>query len=281
MTKKTFKSGDAKITAYLDAPDWQDMPTAALGEFSCKTVEDGQQVVEKSIQFIREHGKDQVIGPMSGDTWHSYRFITETDGSAPFLLEPTNRPHDVDIFTKVGFEKISGYFSARVPLDQTAKDVPTPTTDFTIEGWDGVNPEALFEQVFELSVEAFSKNAFYKPISKEDFLAMYMPIVPMIKKDLIFFARRPDGSLAGFLFGIPNYAEGPNAKTVILKTYASLEKGAGRHLARAFHTAALASGYEMAIHALIHDDNLSGLRSASEGAQIFRRYSLFGLKLNG
>ena len=251
MTKEILKFGTAKVTVYLEAPDWKDETAAALGDFSCKTIEDGQQVIEDAIQFIRSHGKTRVIGPMSGDTWHSYRFVTETDDSPSFLLEPTNKPHDVDIFTKAGFEKISGYFSARVPLDQTAKNVPTPTSDFTIEGWDGENPEALFEQVFELSVEAFSKNAFYKPIAKEDFLEMYMPIVPMIKKDLIFFARRHDGSLAGFLFGIPNYAEGSNAKTVILKTYASLAKGAGQHLAHAFHTTALASGYEMAIHALI------------------------------
>jgi hypothetical protein len=145
-------------------------------------------------------------------------------------------------------------------------------------GRDG--PEALFEQVYALSTEAFSRNAFYKPISRDAFLAMYMPLVPMLRKELIFFARRPDGTLAGFLFGVPNYAEGPAPRTAILKTYASLEKGAGRHLSHAFHTAAEAI-YGAAIHALIHDDNLSALRSATEGAHVFRRYGLYGLRLDG
>jgi hypothetical protein len=117
---------------------------------------------------------------------------------------------------------------------------PEPTDSFTIETWDGTGPEALFEQVYALSTEAFSRNAFYKPITRDAFLAMYMPLVPMLKKELIFFARRPDGTLAGFLFGVPNYAEGPAPRTAILKTYASLEKGAGRHLSHAFHTAATA-----------------------------------------
>jgi hypothetical protein len=36
-----------------------------------------------------------------------------------------------------------------------------------------------------------------------------------------------------------------------------------------------------AIHALIHDDNLSALRSATEGAHVFRRYGLYGLRLDG
>ena len=164
-------------------------------------------------------------------------------------------------------------------LDQTATDAPPPTHDFTVTPWSGTDPEALFGQVHDLSVEAFSRNAFYKPISRQDFLAMYMPVVPLMKRELIFFATTPDGRLVGFLFGIPNYAEGPQTKTAILKTYASLMPGAGRHLAHAFHSSARALGYDTAIHALIHDDNLSALRSAVEDAQVFRRYTLFGLRL--
>jgi hypothetical protein len=175
----------------------------------------------------------------------------------------------------------------RVP-DGTARDtrrafaVPAKdTTDFTITTWDGSDPEALFGQVHDLSTQAFSGNAFYKPISRADFLAMYLPMVPLLKPELIFFARRPDGSLAGFLFGIPNYAEGPKPDTVILKTYASIARGAGRHLAYAFHKAAADAGYSTAIHALIHDDNQSADRSAAEGAEVFRRYTLFGRVLDG
>jgi len=59
-----------------------------------------------------------------------------------------------------------------------------------------------------------------------------------------------------------------------------LQKGAGQRLAHAFHSAARDLGYETAIHALIHDDNLSALRSAAEGAEIFRRYGLFGKRLD-
>ncbi|MTI03279.1 hypothetical protein E1297_45465 [Roseibium sp. RKSG952] len=166
-------------------------------------------------------------------------------------------------------------------MAKTAKSSPAATDAFNVEPWDGTNPEELFRQVYHLSVEAFSRNAFYKPISECDFLSMYMPVVPMLKRELIFFARRPDGSLAGFLFGIPNYAEGPNPTAAILKTYASLERGAGRHLASQFHMSALRLGYDTAIHALIHDDNQSANRSVVEGATVFRRYNLFGLRLDG
>lgn len=280
MTEVKFKIDGAQVTLYPEAPDW-DGPAAALGAFRATTPEAGREVLAQAIAHVRDLGIRRLIGPMEGDTWHSYRFVTETDGSPAFLLEPQNKPHEVDLFRDAGFQPIGGYFSARVPLDARIVDAPAPTEDFTIETWDGENPEGLFGQVYDLSVEAFSKNAFYKLITREAFLAMYLPVVPMIKRELIFFARHPDGALAGFLFGIPNYAEGPTPTSAILKTYASQSRGAGRHLAHAFHTAAARFGYQTAIHALIHEDNLSGLRSAAEGAEVFRRYTLFGLRLDG
>jgi hypothetical protein len=281
MTGVLFRTDDARITVFSDGPIWDGAPTATVGAFRCKTPDSGAEILAQAIAHIRNEGIGQIIGPMEGDTWHSYRFITKTDGSAPFLLEPPQNDIALAALKTAGFAQISSYFSARVPLAHASTTPPTPTRDFTIEPWSGRDPEALFEQVFDLSTMAFAQNAFYKPISRAAFLAMYMPLVPMLKPELIFFARRPDGSLAGFLFGTPNYAEGPNPSAAILKTYASLTRGAGQHLAYAFHKAAAKMGYITAIHALIHEDNLSALRSASEGAEVFREYGLFGLKLDG
>ncbi len=280
MTKQTLKTDGANLTVYLNGPHWDHHATATFGDFSCVSPEAGAEILQQGIALVRDAEIDRIIGPMSGDTWHSYRFVSETDRSAPFLMEPTNKPHDPDVFRAAGFVEISQYFSARVTLADTAASVPPPSGAFSVETWDGADPEGLFRQVYRLSVQAFSGNAFYKPISEADFLAMYMPVVPMIRPELIFFARRPDGTLAGFLFGIPNYAEGPNPKAAILKTYASLEPGAGRQMANRFHRTALEMGFDTAIHALIHDDNQSADRSAAEGASVFRRYCLLGLKLD-
>jgi hypothetical protein len=281
MTEQVFKTDGARLTLYLDGPEWEGAPAATFGAFSCKTAAAGAEVLGQAIAHAQAQGLRQIIGPMDGDTWHSYRFVTKTDGSPAFLLEPAPNDIGLAVVTAAGFSQISSYFSARVPLVQTALTVPPATEDFTVETWDGSDPEVLFNQVYDLSCTAFSRNAFYKPISRAAFLAMYMPLVPMLKRELIFFARRPDASLAGFLFGTPNYGEGPTPSSVILKTYASLARGAGQHMAHAFHKAAAAAGYETAIHALIHDDNLSALRSASEGAEVFRAYGLFGRKLDG
>jgi hypothetical protein len=276
MSDHVFKADGAKITLYLDGPEWEGQPTATLGGFRCTNAEAGAEVLAQAMALAQEKGLRRILGPMDGDTWHSYRFVTSSDGSPAFLLEPAPNDLGKDLFKSAGFTQIASYFSARVPLTQTALVAPLATQDFTVDSWDGNDPEGLFAQVFALSTSAFRHNAFYKPISREAFLAMYMPLVPMLKRELIFFARQPDGKLVGFLFGTPDYAQGPKPRSVILKTYASLARGAGQHMAYAFHKAAAAAGYETAIHALIHDDNLSALRSASEGAEVFRTYGLFG-----
>ena len=281
MTEQIFKTDGARLTLYLDGPEWEGAPAATFGAFSCKNAVAGAEVLAQAIAAARAQGLRQIIGPMDGDTWHSYRFVTQTDGSPAFLLEPAANDLGLAVVRDAGFAQISGYFSARVPLTQAAQQRPPATNEFIVETWDGSDPEVLFNQVYDLSCTAFARNAFYKPISRAAFLAMYMPLVPMLKRELIFFARRPEGALAGFLFGTPNYSEGPTPRSVILKTYASLARGAGQHMAYAFHKAAAAAGYETAIHALIHDDNLSALRSAAEGAEVFRSYGLFGRKLDG
>ena len=280
MIQETLKADGARLTLYWDGPEWEGEATVTVGDVMVSNREAGADLLAQAIEKVRDAGRTWMIGPMAGDTWHGYRFVSESDGSPAFLMEPKDSPEGRAVFHAAGFTEIGRYFSARQSLEEIG--APPPEAEgFRIETWDGSNPEALFRQVFELSRQAFEKNAFYKPITAEDFLAMYMPIVPMLKKDLIFFARRPEGELAGFLFAIPDYAQGPESDTVILKTYASLVRGAGRALVHACQESAKSLGYKDLIHALIHDANQSAERSEREGGKVFRRYELLGLRLNG
>ena len=274
---ETLERDGARLTLYRDGPDW-DGRTMTVGKLKFGSPAEGADILLDVVSLAEAGGAKAVIGPMEGDTWHSYRLVTESDGRPPFLMEPTSGPHDRAAFEAAGFEQVGGYFSATVPLDAVDKSVPENGA-LEVQAWDGNDPNELFAQVHALSCTAFAGNPFYKPIDMSAFLAMYLPFVPMMKRELILFAHDANGTLQGFLFGMPNYAEGPDTDTVILKTYASLQKGAGYLLSSRFYQAARELGYKTAIHALIHDDNLSALRSATNGAEVFRRYGLMGRRL--
>lgn len=280
MTTETLKSGDGQLTIWFDGPTWGDhQQVATVGKCKFGTAKSGASLLTEAATLARSKGATAIIGPMEGDTWHAYRLISERGAQAPFLMEPTSADHDKAAFKAAGFGVISSYFSASAPLSALPGAKPKDTGLFTIEPWDGTSPEQLFTQVYDLSCTAFAENPFYKHIDLADFLAMYLPVVPLLKQDLILFARDDAGALVGFLFGIPNYAEGPNPKSVILKTYASLQKGAGHWLSYQFYVNAKAMGFDTVIHALMHDDNLSAVRSGLNGADVFRRYALMGRSL--
>jgi hypothetical protein len=265
-----------RFSIFRDAPDWGELRTASIGKFKCSSPESAIQALNRVCAQLRSEGFQAVIGPMDGSTWHSYRAVVETDGTSPFLMEPISGADDVSVFTEAGFSPVENYVSMRVKTANAIGSKPVVHDSVTLENWDGGSPDSFFGEVYDFSLAGFARNAFYKPISREAFLDLYRPFVAFLKRDFIYFARRKDGSLAGFLFGIPDYMQGPQTNTIILKTYASGERGVGHFMADRFHRTALDQGYDTTIHALIHDGNASLNRSVQHNAGVFRRYTLFG-----
>lgn len=270
---------DASCAIYRDAPAKAGQRTAAIGQFRCASVEAGAGMLRTIAVRMRDEGFAALLGPMDGDTWHSYRVVAQTDGSRPFFLEPVSGPFDHAAFLQAGFSPVSSYVSARTPLDAAIGAPAPPVTGITITAWDGRNADALIGGLFDLSRHAFAGNAYYKPIAREEFLKLYAPILPAIDPRLVYFARHADGRLAGYLFAIPDRLQGANPTTGIIKTYASSVPGVGRMLVDTAHRTLAALGYRDVVHALMHVDNRSRARSALHEGHVFRRYDLMGLDL--
>jgi len=265
----------ASLKLYRDAPSLEGHRTAALGAFACDAAEAGARVIREAMDFLRTEGFGAVLGPMDGSTWGKHRLVIESDGRAPFLMEPSNPAHHVAAFEQSGLQIVSRYVSAIRPAD-----VPQSSTaqreGFHLRSFNPTQAEQELTRIHALSLEAFADNHFYQPIALETFLASYRPILPAVDPELVFLLETGAGDLKGFLFAVPNLAEGPQTKTVILKTYASRVKGGGSILANAFHARAQARGYGEVIHALMHESNLSATHSDKTGGKVFRRYALWG-----
>jgi hypothetical protein len=270
---------DASCAIYRDAPSKNAERTVAIGQFRCASAQTGAAMLRLIAGRLRTEGFAALLGPMDGDTWHSYRVIAETDGSRPFFLEPVSGLFDHQAFREAGFAPVSSYVSARSTLD-AAIGAPAPAVPgIAVTAWDGRDAMSLIGGLFELSRHAFAGNAYYKPITREAFLQLYQPILPAIDPRLVFFARHADGRLAGYLFAIPDRLQGAQPTTGIIKTYASAVPGVGRMLVDSAHRTLASLGYIDVVHALMHVDNRSRKRSALHEANVFRRYDLMGLSL--
>jgi hypothetical protein len=231
-----------------------------------------------AVAKLAEEGFEAVIGPMDGDTWSAHRLVIESDGSAPFLMEPHNPEHYPDAFEGAGFAAVARYVSADAPCDAPISGAMLPA-GITLRAFDHADAERELARIHELSLRAFADNAFYRPIPFEQFAGMYRPVLGAIDPELAVMAEDDEGELVGFMFAIPDYAEGAEPRTAILKTCASLKRGLGGYLVREFHLRARDKGFARGVHALMHEDNPSTRLSARFGGRVFRRYALWGLRL--
>ncbi len=287
---RPLQSDQADASVWLDAPSLDGLRTAAIGAFACADAKAGARLLDDGCEQLREEGYGAVLGPMDGDTWAGHRLVTETDGRPPFFLEPRNLPHHVDAFTQAGFQTVARYASAASNLPIKDGKVARPRSEdvavasgtppaLTLRPFDPADAEAELRRLHALSLQAFAGNAFYRPITADRFVASYTAVVPHLDPDLVLLAEDEAGGLKGFLFALPDLEQGGRPTAVILKTYASLAKGAGSLLAARFHRLAHAKGYVEVIHALMHETNLSSRHSDNTGARVFRRYALYGRRL--
>jgi hypothetical protein len=272
-------SAGASAMLYRDAPGWDRRRCAAIGGIAFESAEAGSALLLQLSRQLKSEGFEGLLGPMDGDTWHRYRVVTATNGSAPFVMEPQSAAPDHAAFVAAGFSEVSSYVSARAKLVDTIAGAPVDMPGITVSAWDGEGAERLIGQLFGMSGSAFSGNHFFKPIGLEAFLELYRPVLPMLDPRHMLFARGSGGELVGFLFGMPDHLARNGKPAAILKTYASGLRGVGHLLADTYHRRAIELGHDEVIHALMHEDNVSRERSARHKAEIFRRYALMGLEL--
>jgi hypothetical protein len=113
-----FTLDEATCRLYRDAPSWEGRKTAAVGGFKCESRSAGETLLTQIGERLQAEGFAATLGPMDGDTWHSYRLIAESDGSPPFAMEPVSGPHDHAAFEASGFVPVSTYVSTRVALEE-------------------------------------------------------------------------------------------------------------------------------------------------------------------
>jgi hypothetical protein len=264
----------ASCRIWFDGPSWDGEPAAAIGDLRVDDPAAGVEMMTRVRALLAGRGVRAALAPMDGDTWHSYRAVTETDGSAAFPLEPRAGDHDASSLEAAGFSPVSSYVSTRMPLPDSSPRA-TEVEGVRIVAWDGQGAEGLLERLFAVASGSFAEKAFFKPIGKEEFLGLYRPVLSMVDPRMVLFAFDAKGDMVGFLFGIPDHTNG----AAVLKTYAGSLKGVGHMMAERFHQVSHEMGFSHVVHALMHSDNVSLERSSQHGATTFRRYALFGIKL--
>jgi GNAT superfamily N-acetyltransferase len=262
-----------------------------IGHYAARDASAAARLLRHACDELRRHGCTLAIGPMDGNTYQRYRFVTERGTAPPFLLEPGNPDDWPAQFSANGFAPFARYCSVlqeRVaPPDERLRRIARRQEDagIRIRTLDLARFAADVRALYGIVAASFARSLLHTPITEEAFVAQNSALRPYVVPGLVLLAER-DGEPVGMLFGLPDWLEGqraPRVTTAILKTVAVRPEYAGRGLVAALLArgmeAALELGYTRVIHALMHEDNRSLRLSALYGTAVMRRYTLFARPL--
>jgi GNAT superfamily N-acetyltransferase len=222
--------------------------------------------------------------------------VIERGGEPPFFLEPDTPDAWVSHFTAAGFETLATYSSA-LARDLTQRD---PRLDalaarlaerhIVIRQLDLARADDDLRRLLAMSLAAFKDNFLYTPIDEAEFMEQNRRILPVVRPELVLLAEQrgeghDDNELVAFLFAVPDVLQqkrGQTPDTIIIKTVAVkpglAHAGLGSLLVAEVQQRAAALGYTRAVHALMHESNVS--RNISRRyAETIRRYALFAKRL--
>jgi GNAT superfamily N-acetyltransferase len=271
-----------------EAPSREGERPGVAGHFAAAG--DGEEaalaVLDAACRRLREAGCSEVFGPMDGNTWRRYRWVTDRGDGTPFLMEPWNPPEWPAWWERAGFSAWEYYQSARVD-DLGRRDPRFARVEKRLRG-EGVvlrplepeNWERDLRAIYDLSVESFARNVLYAPLPVEDFLGQYAAYREKVRPEFVLLAMH-EGRCAGFAFCIPDHAQalrGEKMDTLLVKTVAVRAgracAGLGGLLAELAQTRAREAGFAKAIHALALESN-PVTNITARCATAIRRYALY------
>jgi hypothetical protein len=263
-----------------------------IGHFGASDQDAAGQLLRRACRSLQEAGCSLAIGPMDGDTWGRYRFVTEWGTASAFWPEPNHPRSWPNHFRQEGFQPCTHYFSA-INTRLTRRDPRLPRVTSRLSEI-GVAMRPLRRDARDQDLRsmrrvvhgAFLQNPFYTELSEQDFLDRHRHLDQCIPLDFVWIAEH-DGHPIGFVFAYPDPCEKQRTgrvETVVVKTLATLPSragpsrrlyaGLGQWMLEQIQQQAHQRGFTRVIHALVRD--VPHLRRISERyAQPMRRYTLF------
>lgn len=271
-------------------PPLEGQRTGFIGHFCARDADSTQRLLDHVCVRLREAGCGIAIGPLDGNTFRRYRFITERGSEPPFFLEPDNPDAYPGWWLAAGFAARAEYCSALV-TDLTIEVPGSAEIDsrlaergITLRTMEPGDFASELRRIYRVAAPAFADAFLASPFTEEDYLAQYLPLQHLVTPKAVLLAEQGDRP-AGFMFNLPDLAQqqrGEAISTLIVKTFAVHPDFAGQGIGQALwvrtHRLARELGFTRAIHALMSADNRS-LTMSRHQAAIFRRYTLYARTL--
>lgn len=287
-------AGITRLIASVDSR--QAGPDGPIGSIGFLEVDADTMAFDRALdaadRWLRGLGVVDVRCPVNLSTWYGHRTIVESfpelGGAPPFPLEPSGAPWLPARLAANGFRPDSRGVATLVPNDR-AIAATAPSLERALDAGYRDRPieprsaAAELDLLHGLSSTIFATAAGFSPISREEFHALYGPLVDIVDPALVRIMEDPAGEPVGFVFAVTDRG-GPHsyasAAQFVLKTIGVLPAarrafpGLGWAMVSRVHALAEERGFGVGIHAVAAESSYSARFSARWGTRI-RRYASF------
>jgi hypothetical protein len=186
-------------------------PLGMIGFFEAREDADGvRELFRSAVSWLCTRGVGDIVGPMDGDTWHSYRLNIGPFDHPPFLMEPYQRPYYRALWEEAGFRELERYYSMYVEdIDGAIAGTEAiarraESSGAALRPFDMTRFGDELRVLYRLSRAIFAGNYLYTDISFEDFALLYQDARRLLDPELIWFARSARGEDVAFVFALPD-----------------------------------------------------------------------------
>lgn len=283
--------GKGRIGAYVREQE----TVGYLGWYECDPNESlSQELLGTAQDWLREQGCEQVIGPVSGSSWYSYRFNLEAEMPL-FPGEPFQPLYYVEQWKRNGFSPAHSYLSTATDVLDDASLTETELIRILRAKHLSVHPltEEVYlahrKEIHSLLNTCFQVNPLFQAIGLEEFGLLYDALPQHLPSGFAYLMFDREKHPVGLYLSYPDayhplYAHNEDAllksQKLIVKTVATHPTLQSQQIAslfvKRFHTLAKEKGIPYVIHALMYAHNISAKTEKRKFPTApVRRYALF------
>jgi GNAT superfamily N-acetyltransferase len=206
-----------RITAQIDQRfnDFQANDWGHFGFFEC---EDDPEVagvlLEAARSWLRERGRDRMIGPLDFSTNHECGLLIEGHQRRPQILENWHHPYLGSLLESCGLEKamdllkwslhVSGRSEVMPVLFELADRLETEH-GITIRGMRRRDMQAEIARFMEIYNAAWERNWGFVPLTDPEIEHYAAELKPILDENWAMVAETADGEVVGVALTLPDY----------------------------------------------------------------------------
>jgi len=231
-------------------------PVGLVGLFACENDPAvAKALIEAAAMLLGSKGMRGIRGPMAGDIWHRWRFMTRGFGTRSFPGEPRQPEFYPELFRVAGFHPVRTYstklvtdLEAQLESFRMAENVARKR-GYTFRFFERERWEEDVRNIYKLCLHSFATTWSVTPTTEGEFTDIYNRWLRRVGPDHIVLAEA-----RGEVVGLGLALVAPET-TINLKTIAVVPEhsgyGLGHSIAAELYRKAIAGGQTRAQHCLM------------------------------